>query len=172
MICPRLPQGKCFQHTQPAQPPERQDNQRERERQQQEDEDELVKEPTRSQLITHGIRRAVPFVIFGFLDNTFMLLFGSAIESSWGRTLGISTMASAALGNMASDGFGIGLGQSVESFIARKGWDQTRLTDAQQRLKSALRAQTLGAVCGVTFGCLLGMWPLLLQQGDREPKDD
>ena len=46
---------------------------------------------------------ASAFIIFGVIDNGVMVVSGSAIEDTLGKLLGISTMASAGLGNTLSD---------------------------------------------------------------------
>lgn len=42
---------------------------------------------------------AIPFVAFGFLDNFIMLVAGDEIDQVFGHRLGLSTLASAGLGN-------------------------------------------------------------------------
>ncbi len=64
--------------------------------------------PTNSDLYRLAIQQGLPFVGFGFLDNFIMIVAGESIETFFGTTLVISTMAAAALGNTLSDVFGIG----------------------------------------------------------------
>lgn len=61
-----------------------------------------------------ALQRAVPFVGFGFMDNAIMILAGDYIEASIGVTLGISTMAAAALGVLVADVLGLSVGEFIE----------------------------------------------------------
>ena len=61
------------------------------------------KEITYAQLKSVALSQMYPFIGFGFLDNALMLAFGETIESSVGLSLGLSTMAAAAIGNTLSD---------------------------------------------------------------------
>ncbi|XP_035476411.2 transmembrane protein 65 isoform X1 [Scophthalmus maximus] len=85
---------------------------------------------------------ALPFVGFGFLDNAIMIAAGTQIELSIGVTLGISTMAAAALGNLVSDLAGLGLrggpgdqtGDAGSRYDAQAGGhvaDQSQLSHGQ-----------------------------------------
>jgi len=61
-------------------------------------------------LLLHvGVFQAVPLMGFGFLDNCIMIVAGEAIESGLGRTLRLTTLAAAGLGNLISDVAGLGL---------------------------------------------------------------
>ena len=61
-------------------------------------------------LLLHvGVYQAVPLMGFGFLDNCIMIVAGEAIESGLGRTLRLTTLAAAGLGNLISDVAGLGL---------------------------------------------------------------
>uniref|UniRef100_A0A1I7SNX2 MATE family efflux transporter n=2 Tax=Bursaphelenchus xylophilus TaxID=6326 RepID=A0A1I7SNX2_BURXY len=73
----------------------------------------------------------LPFIGFGILDNMLMILAGEYIEHSLGAVFTISTMAAAALGNMVSDVFGMGLAHYVELFVMRMGFKLPTLTTAQ-----------------------------------------
>lgn len=62
-----------------------------------------VPEPSRADLKAVSFATAVPFVGFGLMDNSILIIAGDAIDTSLGVTLGISTMCAAALGNIISD---------------------------------------------------------------------
>ena len=68
-----------------------------------------------------AIHNSIPFVGFGFLDNLIMILAGEYIDMTLGMTLGISTMAAAALGNTISDLCGIGSAWYVETWATKLG---------------------------------------------------
>jgi hypothetical protein len=55
--------------------------------------------PSLQDLRQYALVTSVPFIGFGFFDNAIMLLAGDFFDIHLGVTLGISTLASAALGN-------------------------------------------------------------------------
>jgi hypothetical protein len=63
----------------------------------------VVLEPTRRELYVVALHQAVPFVGFGIMDNSILILAGEAIDINLGATLGISTMCAAAIGNIGAD---------------------------------------------------------------------
>ncbi|CAN0121679.1 unnamed protein product, partial [Phaeothamnion confervicola] len=71
-------------------------------------------------------------------------------------------MAAAALGNLVSDIFGVGLGGVVESWAQRLGLPDPGLSRAQMQLPRTRFASHAGCAIGITIGCLIGMFPLLL----------
>lgn len=96
---------------------------------------------------------ASAFIIFGIIDNGVMVLSGSAIENYLGHLFGISTMASAGLGNTLSDIVGIVCGRYIEKIIFKYvKKEEGELTRFQIIFSEAV---------GITFGCLIGMSPLL-----------
>jgi hypothetical protein len=80
---------------------------------------------------------------------------------SLGVLLGISTLCATAIGNIISDLAGIGLGTVIEDFCAQKLKLPTpNLTLAQRKLRSVRFAGQFGMAVGMTFGCVIGMFPL------------
>jgi tRNA-specific adenosine deaminase 1 len=63
----------------------------------------VVLEPTDRELRVVAMHQAVPFVGFGIMDNSILILAGEAIDINLGATLGISTMCAAAIGNIGAD---------------------------------------------------------------------
>ncbi|XP_068189800.1 transmembrane protein 65 [Antennarius striatus] len=123
------------------------------------------------------VHNAIPFVGFGFLDNAIMIAAGTQIELSIGVTLGISTMAAAALGNLVSDLAGLGLAGYVEALASRLGLPVPDLTPQQVDMWQTRLSAHLGKAVGVFVGCLLGMFPLLFlgdddQEKGAEPRGD
>ncbi|KAF4710083.1 hypothetical protein FOZ62_006812, partial [Perkinsus olseni] len=74
-----------------------------------------VPRPTFWQMRQTFLTAAIPFVGFGFLDNSIMLVAGDFIDAKLGAALGITTLAAAALGNAIGDVSGIWLGSTVEA---------------------------------------------------------
>ncbi|KAL4132567.1 hypothetical protein QTP88_009692 [Uroleucon formosanum] len=132
---------------------------------------ETVPEPTRAQLFRVGLQNAIPFIMFGFLDNSVMLICGESIERTVGAVITISTMAAAAIGNTFSDILGIGSSYYVEQLVIKLGLKPPNLTPIQLDMKCSRRAANLGRTLGVTLGCFLGMFPLLLKK-DEESNDE
>lgn len=78
-----------------------------------------VPEPTTSQLKLYFFGNFVPFFFFGFFDNSIMLICGDFFDMYLGTTLGISTLAAAAMGNIVGDVSGIWLGGTVEFIVGK-----------------------------------------------------
>ena len=129
---------------------------------------EVVKEPSFKVLRLVALTQAIPFVGFGFMDNAILIIAGDAIDTSLGVMLGISTLCAAAIGNIISDLAGIGLGTVIEDFCAKYlNLPVPNLTHAQRQLRSVRFAGQLGMAVGMTFGCVVGMFPLLFLDTDK-----
>lgn len=109
----------------------------------------------------------MPMVGFGFMDNIIMIQAGDLIDSTLGVTLGLSTMAAAAWGNVCSDSSGVLFGGVVESLSDRLKLARPDLTPAQRLLRSVRFAGTLGSLVGVIFGCVCGMCTLPFLDHER-----
>lgn len=116
------------------------------------------------------LHNAIPFVGFGFLDNAIMIAAGTQIELSIGVTLGISTMAAAALGNLVSDLAGLGLAGYVEALVSKLGMQGPDLTPKQVDMWQTRVSSHLGKAIGVSIGCILGMFPLFFLSDDDDEK--
>ena len=117
---------------------------------------------TRRQLREVFLFSAVPFVAFGFVDNTVLIHAGDAIDSTFGVALGLSSLAAAALGQIFSDTSGVLFGSTIEGFVLRCGLAAPSLTPTQQLARGVRVASTLGKVFGVVLGCSLGLVNLLV----------
>jgi tRNA-specific adenosine deaminase 1 len=117
--------------------------------------------PPLSELRFYALHNAVPFVFFGFLDNSIMLLAGDYIEASMGVRFGISTLCAAGMGNIVSNVAGLWLGNTVQAGLSRLNLRRPLLTEAQRALPQASLAKLLGMAGGTVFGCILGMFPLI-----------
>mmetsp|Transcript_28305 Transcript_28305/g.70054 ORF Transcript_28305/g.70054 Transcript_28305/m.70054 type:complete len:235 (+) Transcript_28305:32-736(+) len=137
--------------------------------------DEFIKElnlnkkvpPSIRQLTFVAIASGVPFIGFGFMDNSIMIVAGEAIEVNI-ASLGCTTMCAAALGNLVSDVFGVGLAGYIELLAKRMGIRDPLLTPYQMKLGVVRWASSLGAAIGVSIGCVLGMFPLLFFADNEE----
>lgn len=91
-----------------------------------------------------------------------MILAGDAVDSLFGARLGITTLASAGLGNIVADVVGVSVTQQIKERSRRISWAQPpRLSTLQQAMGSVKVAKMGGAALGVSIGCLLGMAPLV-----------
>lgn len=117
--------------------------------------------PSARQMKIYALHHFVPFIGFGFFDNFIMILAGDYIDASLGITLGISTMAAAAIGNTISDVIGLWTTGVIETMAAAMGVPASGLTPEQ---RSDIRIRILrntSMVCGIVVGCVLGMAPLV-----------
>jgi GAF domain-containing protein len=118
--------------------------------------------PTYTQLQTLFVSSAVPMVAFGFMDNMIMIQAGSYIDATFGATLGMATLAAAAMGQVVSDVSGVIFGSTVERLLQRFGFSKPPcLSNAQRQLPLVRNVTMVGMVVGVTIGCLLGASSLL-----------
>lgn len=104
-----------------------------------------------------ALQLSIVFVVFGFVDNLFMILFGSAFDAMLLKMLGAGmTMLAAGLGNTVSDAIGISLGRVIEKW-AHVAWPTVENDKDILPTWAVIFAETLGII----VGCLLGLFPLL-----------
>ena len=101
--------------------------------------------------------------------DVLVIIAGEYIEMSIGAALALSTMAAAGLGNLLSDIAGIGFSSKIESltetFLKIRPPELSRAAAASF---NARFVKMLGAVVGISVGCLLGMFPLLFFDADHD----
>lgn len=98
---------------------------------------------------------SVAFIVFGIIDNGIMIIAGSAIDAYIGATLGISMMASAALGNTFSDAVGMVTGRWIEHELHR-------VIPIVQKDELSKKQIIFSETIGIVVGCLIGTVFLLL----------
>eukprot|EP00798_Chlamydomonas_sp_ICE-L_P002357 gene2357-8665_t len=122
-----------------------------------------AKAPSSAALRMVFFASALPFVGFGFLDNFIMLLAGEEIDAVFGARLGLTTLASAGLGNLVADVIGVGAASAIEQMVRRAPFIKNpSLSRAQMEMKQTKYTKAIGASLGVMLGCLLGLVPLLM----------
>ncbi|CUG86784.1 Hypothetical protein, putative [Bodo saltans] len=101
-----------------------------------------------------------PFVAFGCLDNSLMLLSGDAIDGMFGERFGLTAMGAAALGGVCSGALGVqfhGATQRVlHHILPRQG-----IPTFAKRFRAYKTAGTIGTSCGIALGLTIGMAPLM-----------
>eukprot|EP00467_Chlorarachnion_reptans_P020113 CAMPEP_0114508064 /NCGR_PEP_ID=MMETSP0109-20121206/12375_1 /TAXON_ID=29199 /ORGANISM="Chlorarachnion reptans, Strain CCCM449" /LENGTH=371 /DNA_ID=CAMNT_0001686921 /DNA_START=421 /DNA_END=1537 /DNA_ORIENTATION=+ len=98
---------------------------------------------------------------FGCMDNFVMIQAGDLIDNTIGVKFGLATLTAAAFGQICSDVSGVAFGGVIEAAAVRLGLPIADLTPAQRRLPNVKLVGTLGMMCGVVLGCLIGMASLL-----------
>ncbi|VWU48492.1 conserved protein, unknown function [Hepatocystis sp. ex Piliocolobus tephrosceles] len=117
-------------------------------------------------LLLVALSGCIPFIFFGFVDNTFMIIAGDLFDSTFCIFLGFSTMAAAGLGNLTSDVLGIFIGGYIEKIIVHIGFPKITLTNKQLKMNRTRKYYYMGSATGIAIGCLLGMAPLLFIDND------
>lgn len=133
--------------------------------------DQLVHDapaPSTRQLILFSLNSAIPFVVFGFLDNSIMIIGGEVVDDVIGSVFKLSTLACAALANTFADVLGISIGNSVETLTAKLGVPQAQLSHSQTQLPRVRRIGLASGSAGIFVGCILGMAPLLFIDSDKD----
>ncbi|CAA9988478.1 conserved protein, unknown function [Plasmodium knowlesi strain H] len=121
----------------------------------------------RHDLILVALSGCIPFICFGFVDNSFMIIAGDLFDSTFCVFLGFSTLAAAGLGNLTSDVLGIFIGGYIEKIIVYIGFPRINLTNKQLKMNRTRRYYYIGSAIGIAVGCLLGMIPLLFIDSNK-----
>ncbi|KAG5485140.1 hypothetical protein CUR178_08111 [Leishmania enriettii] len=108
---------------------------------------------------------APPFLAFGMLDNSTLVLAGGAIDNALSGSLGLSQMAAASLGGVVSGVAGIQVHGLAERYTRAA---PPRLSAEQQRSDFYSRATQVGNTMGMVVGLVLGMVPLLFMSGSTQ----
>jgi hypothetical protein len=93
-------------------------------------------------------------MVFGFIDNFLMIVFGESIDRFFIRMGVSSTLLAAGLGNTLSDMVGILSGRWVEKAVHIKLPPPANGELTQNQI---IAAETVG----IMIGCLVGLFPLL-----------
>ena len=137
-----------------------------------ETQDEISHPPTTSQLRRAALQAALPFIVFGFLDNAIMIVSGQYIEDVILKmALGIGTMTAAAIGNILADMCSVGIADRLENLFLSMDLPALNLSRAQKKFKITKQAVLWGRVLGIFVGCSLGMAPLLFIKSSKSIKE-
>merc|ERR1719401_533724 len=124
--------------------------------------------PTRRKLMLFALNSAIPFVVFGALDNSIMILGGDVVDDLVGSTFQLSTLACAAIANTFADVLGISIGNTVEALSAKLGVPAAKLSPAQVEMPFVRRLGLASGSLGILVGCIIGMTPLLFMDPDAK----
>ena len=125
--------------------------------------DEARGSPSRASLRALFVSSATPFIAFGFLDNSIMIMCGEQIDELFGARLCLTTLASAGLGNLIADVVGVSAANAIESGVKRIPLKAPRLSSYQESMAPAVSTRFWGSVVGVSIGCILGLSPLFIR---------
>ena len=110
--------------------------------------------------------------IFGFIDNFIMVIAGGSIDAHIGAALGGmgGAMFAAGLGNTVSDIAGKLAEKKIESSLGAIGIDVDTVSDEEMKQTSKFwqLLDSSAAVFGIALGCLVGMFPLLLEEQEKD----
>ena len=99
---------------------------------------------------------------FGFMDQTIMIHAGNAIDCTIGVSLGLSTLAAAAVGQCVANTGALVFGESLHRFFSYfQCMKPVKLSSSQQALPAVERARFTGTFLGIILGCVLGLANLL-----------
>ncbi|CCW60244.1 unnamed protein product [Phytomonas sp. EM1] len=108
---------------------------------------------------------SLPFMAFGILDNSTLIIASDAVDHSLSETLGLTSLAAAGVGGIISGVAGI----QVHGLAER--WTRITppiLTKSQCNSRSFERSTNIGNTIGIITGLVIGMLPLLFIRGDRD----
>lgn len=111
-------------------------------------------------LLKIGLQTACPFVAFGMLDNSLLVLSGDLIDSLLGERLDLSGMGAAAMGGIVSGTMGIQMHGLADRLVQKYGPSRPRLTPQEWRMSKTKRTIHWCGTLGLILGLSLGMFPL------------
>ncbi|OQR81079.1 hypothetical protein ACHHYP_16795 [Achlya hypogyna] len=127
-----------------------------------------LERPSARQLRLVMLASGIPFIGFGVVDNLLMLTAGDFLEENLRTLMPISVLATAGLANCVSDVAGLSLGGVIESFARKLGIGDPQLSSTQARMPIVRGISYLSSAVGISFGCLVGMLPLLFMDTEDE----
>lgn len=110
--------------------------------------------------------------VFGFIDNFIMVMAGSQIDAKFGGIAGglvgsaNAPMMAAGLGNTVSDAVGELASNTIEGAMGVMGLNPQAVSDEQMQAAPAWMKflDKNASVFGIILGCLVGLFPLFLEE--------
>lgn len=119
---------------------------------------------SREQLLRLAIWYGAPMIGFGFMDNVVLIMAGCYVDVNICHALGYSTLFAAGIGNLCSDLVGVAAASKIEEFGGKLGIRHHGLHPYHLKSNRCMLVKYAGISLGVAFGCVLGMFPLLIPQ--------
>ena len=119
------------------------------------------------------VSKFVGSFVFGFIDNFIMVVAGNQIDAAIGGMVAAganSAMLAAGLGNTLSDAIGELASNSIESAMDKAGLDPQAVSD-EEVASGPMWMRFMdkqASVIGIILGCLVGLFPLFLEQQQNE----
>ena len=110
--------------------------------------------------------------VFGFIDNFIMVIAGSEIDAQLGGVAGAmvgsaaAPLVAAGLGNAVSDAVGEMASNSIEGAMDKIGLNPEAVTDEEVAAGPTWMRflDKQASVIGIVLGCLVGLFPLFLEE--------
>ena len=114
--------------------------------------------------------------VFGFIDNFIMVMAGAQIDAQFGGIAGSivgsgnAAMMAAGLGNTVSDAVGELASNTIEGAMHKIGLNPEAVADEQVAAGPAWMRflDKEASVIGIVLGCLVGLFPLFLEEHENE----
>lgn len=123
-----------------------------------------VGDPAFRQYLQLALINGVPMFGFGFVDNVGLLMIGDVLDSTICMRLGLSTFFAAACANTISDVGGLAIGGFLEKLGIYMGLRHHEMSLSQLKRGKAWCFKYSGMAIGMTLGCILGMFPLIMPE--------
>jgi len=136
-----------------------------------------VAPPATRNWLLRFVSKFVGSFVFGFIDNFIMVVAGSQIDAQIGGLVGgaagsaiNSGMLAAGLGNTLSDAVGEMASNTIESAMEKAGLDPQVVTDEEVAAGPTWMRflDKQASVIGIILGCLAGLFPLFLEEGEEQ----
>ena len=136
-----------------------------------------VAPPATRNWLLRFVSKFVGSLVFGFIDNFIMVVAGSHIDAQIGGLIGgaagstiNSGMLAAGLGNTLSDAVGEMASNTIESAMEKAGLDPEVVTDEEVAAGPTWMRflDKQASVIGIILGCLAGLFPLFLEEGEEQ----
>ena len=122
------------------------------------------------------VSKFVGSFVFGFIDNFIMVIAGSHIDAQFGGMAGAmvgsagAPMLAAGFGNTVSDAVGELASNTIEGAMDKIGLDPEAVTDEQVAAGPVWMRflDKQASVIGIVVGCLVGLFPLFLEEKNIE----
>ena len=112
-------------------------------------------------MIRESILSGTKCFIFGFIDQSIMVLCGDAmdlrVKVMFGLVGATGTMVAAGIGNAISDAFGEGFAASIERWLEKMGLRDQKLTKEEFKMLRFRIVRKVSPVVGIFLGCIAGL---------------